>query len=186
MKISVQFEADSIEEAQAFFSMFHKQEAVPVEARVVSQPLEAESAPLTTLVQDVTQSPVIPEPKIEAPIAPTKPEPVAVKPPEKPARGRPAKKAVEPQPKPEAAVEPALVEHSNGVSRKDLLDVFSEYIQRYGANFGYADVSKLLQQNLGDGVRKASDVPDSALGMAISAIKTAITDNPFNRKVDYA
>ena len=73
------------------------------------------------------------------------------------------------------------------VSRQDLLDAFSEYVQQYGVSFGYTDISKLLQKHLGDGVRKASDVPEAAAaGGHRRAIKAAIAENPFNRKRDYA
>jgi hypothetical protein len=127
----------------------------------------------------------------------------AEKPVEAKKRGRPAKaKSVEeapveapaatvtPQPlPPEISIQPtkaAPPKKEEPLSRQDLLDVFAEYVQRYGANFGYTDISNLLQQHLGDGVRKASDVPEDALPVAIGAIRTAINDNPFNRKRDYA
>lgn len=192
MKISVQFEAHSPQEydhilatlsgpGRSMFHVKHSDEEVPVE------PVKGTEAEIP--------APVVPPVEAKEPEKPTEIEPPVIEPKiEKPKRGRP--KAPVQQPVTEAPVtvhaepakqpDPALADHANGVSRKDLLDVFSEYVQRYGANFGYTDVSKLLQQHIGDGVRKASDVPDGALATAIKAIKTAITENPFNRKVDYA
>jgi len=102
-----------------------------------------------------------------------------------------AKAEAAPEAKPEPVkAKPKPMPHAqpeNGAAtRQDLLDAFSEYVQRYGASFGFSDISQLLQKNLGDGVRKASDVPEDKLPVAIGAIKSAINDNPFNRKRDYA
>jgi len=209
MKISVHIEADSAEELQHFFETFQvKQPASPVAlAEAVSQTMRehgwVEGSSATRLfvpsepvkgTAEPVSAPVVPPEPVKA--VEKEPEPVVEAPasvePQKPARGRPAKKAPEAEKPVEVPVAPVLAAAktvaavTNGVTRQDLLDVFSEYVQRYGANFGYTDVSKLLQQNLGDGVRKASDVPETALKTAIAAIRSAITENPFNRKVDYA
>jgi hypothetical protein len=139
-------------------------------------------------------------PEAEQPVAAAPQEPA------QPRRGRPRKEKpvaetaavadvaepeAEPQPEPAPVkTKPKPMPHAqpeNGAAtRQDLLDAFSEYVQRYGASFGFSDISSLLQKNLGDGVRKASDVPEDKLPVAIGAIKSAINDNPFNRKRDYA
>ena len=123
--------------------------------------------------------------------------PVAAEAPVKAKRGRPPKvqpvetviPGAEVPASAPAPVQAAPVQTGNGTgaaTRQDLLDVFAEYVQRYGANFGYTDISGLLQKHLGEGVRKASDVPETSLGQAIAAIRAAILENPFNRKRDYA
>jgi hypothetical protein len=196
-KISVQLEADSAEEFQALLAAFHVK---PAEQQVSTRTTEEALEPVTVRV---------PEPEAEQPAVAEAKEPA------QPRRGRPRKeKPAEPaagaaasvdlpvaetlpgsvEPEPEAAPEPVkpakaapkAKEPEIVVSRQDLLDAFSEYVQRYGASFGFSDISQLLQKNLGDGVRKASDVPEAQLQVAIGAIKTAIADNPFNRKRDYA
>lgn len=158
----------------------------------------------------------VPEPEVEQPVAAAPQEPAQPRRgrPRKEKAEKPVGPAAEPAvgvvlpvpgvvheggqteeaaPKAEAApapVKPKIMPHAkpeNGAAtRQDLLDAFSEYVQRYGASFGFSDISQLLQKNLGDGVRKASDVPEDKLPVAIGAIKTAIADNPFNRKRDYA
>ena len=109
---------------------------------------------------------------------------------EKPRRGRkPKAQPVDEAPVVAQPAEPAIElpkQPEEAYTRQDLLDVFSEYVQRYGVSFGYTDISSLLQKHVGDGIRKASDVPDAALGTAIAAISAALHDNPFNRKRDYA
>lgn len=188
MKISVHLEADSPEELRHFFDVFHvKQFEAPEVVRTEIAPLTIKSAELPTTEKIPEIKPVEPVKETPEDISTVDVPAVTEQPVVTPAkRGR---KPKAPEPVTEAPAkprDPALADHVNGVSRKDLLDVFSEYVQRYGANFGYTDVSKLLQQHIGDGVRKASDVPDNALSAAIKAIKAAIIDNPFNRKVDYA
>jgi hypothetical protein len=137
---------------------------------------------------------VEPTPVPAAPLpVPEEQPPVAAEAPVKARRGRPRKEtpaepvaSVEPAVAAQPAPTPAPSGNGSSVSRQDLLDVFAEYVQRYGANFGYTDISGLLQKHLGEGVRKASDVPETSLGQAIAAIKAAILENPFNRKRDYA
>jgi len=200
-KISVHLEADTAEEFASLLLVFHvkhledivyqrerEDEAELIRRKEVSDVLYA---------QPVRAPEPEPEPEVEQPAA-------EAKEPAQPRRGRPRKE--KPAEAAEAPVEPAVAEQEatpepvkakpkatphaqpeNGAaSRQDLLDAFSEYVQRYGASFGFSDISSLLQKNLGDGVRKASDVPEDKLSVAIGAIKTAIADNPFNRKRDYA
>jgi outer membrane biosynthesis protein TonB len=191
MKISVQFEADSAEEYDRVLevltgpgrSMFHVKPA----AELVAQETQPTPAPKPA---PVTQPIPQPEPKVEEPIEPTKPEQ-----PEEPLspsvvkgkRGRP-KKA---QPIIETPAEivatvvngPVATQPAQDtVVRQDLLDTFNAYVQRYGYNFGYTDVSKLLQQTFGDDVKKSSDVTDADIGKAIAVVRAAINDNPFNRR----
>jgi len=196
-KISVHLEADSPEEFRALLAAFQLQATPP--------PPPAQGDDLTRMYEGVSRiaAKIIAEEPVETPAEPMKPK-----------RGRPFKTVpVEPeppvavQPGPEVAqpaaevvaapevaapkpAKPKAMPHAqpeNGAAtRQDLLDAFSEYVQRYGASFGFSDISSLLQKNLGDGVRKASDVPEDKLPVAIGAIKTAIADNPFNRKRDYA
>jgi hypothetical protein len=200
-KISVQLEADSAEEFRALLSALYA--TVPMTGvpagQAAMQSLSPQESVSTRTVEEAPEPVTVRVPEAEQPAAEA---PVKAK------RGRPAKTApVEP----EAAVEPAAAEpvaepepvkaepvkakpktmphaqpENGAASRQDLLDAFSEYVQRYGASFGFSDISSLLQKNLGDGVRKASDVPEEKLSVAIGAIKTAIADNPFNRKRDYA
>jgi hypothetical protein len=209
MKISVHIEADSAEELQAALAAFHvkgvdETPQIPLESIIKDVPVA--SMPLTDTpltAQDVATESYVKrtEEGIAAQVVPLdeiktlteKPEsvakaPVEPKPTEKPARGRPGRKTAEPAPVAEAPVAPqkAPVEPIQMLTRKDLLDVFSEYVARYGVAFGYNDVSALLQQHFGNGVRKASDVADKDLASAIRTIKSAINDNPFNRKRDYA
>jgi hypothetical protein len=201
MKISVQFEADSIEEAQAFFSMFHVNQSEPIEAPAKSlRPIpfaeaiaDVGSEKLDALVKEeaaqeeaIRAEEIIEELKVEAPV---KVEPPVIKTP----RGRPPKISVPKEaPKAEAPVQPPkpaekpIRVKEPVATRQDLLDVFAQYVQRYGMNFGSLDISALLQQKFGDGVRRASDVSEADLPVAIGAIKQALSDNPFNRKVDYA
>ena len=203
-KISVQLEADSAEEFMELIEAFKRRDFNRVTAPAF-KPYAKHTEP-TTPQPEEQQEP-------EASQGPSEAEGPASIPLEQlrapKRRGRPAKAApVEPVeatqptvgPQPVDAVEepvpepvktkPKTMPHAkpeNGAAtRQDLLDAFSEYVQRYGASFGFSDISSLLQKNLGDGVRKASDVPEEKLQVAIGAIKTAIADNPFNRKRDYA
>jgi hypothetical protein len=189
MKISLHIEADSAEEMTAALAVFHVNQLSAEELEAKEVLLNAEIAEMMAAkaarVAQQEPKPVEPEPAPAPepePEKPAEPAVAAAKP-----RGRPrivptVEAPVEaPKPAPKPKAEPIEV-----VSRQDLLDVFAEYVQRYSANFGYTDISNLLQQHLGDGVRKASDVPDTMLPVAINAIKAAIIDNPFNRKRDYA
>jgi hypothetical protein len=67
--------------------------------------------------------------------------------------------------------------------RANLMKVFAGYVQKYGTNFGYGDVSKLLQDNFGPDVRKSSDVTDENLVKAVIVVQNAIEANPYGRKV---
>jgi outer membrane biosynthesis protein TonB len=213
-KISVHLEADTAEEFASLLLVFHvkhledivyqrerEDEADLLTKQAVSDVLYAQPKkpePVSTRTVEETPEPVtvrVPEPAAEAPVKSKRGRPFKTAPVE-PAEA--AQPAVTPQPVP--AVEepvPAVVKAAPApkvkeptiesvASRQDLLDVFSEYVQRYGASFGFSDISQLLQKHLGDGVRKASDVTEDKLSVAIGAIKTAIADNPFNRKRDYA
>src|SRR5262245_12782295 len=139
MKISVHLEADSIEEFQSFFTAFHVRQAVneiPEEIlkavkgtpEVISAPMSLDTTPKEEPVVEAVPTPAS-APAAEAP---------QEAPAEKPKRGRrPAEKPVEAAPvKPvPVAKTPEIV-----VTRQDLLDTFAEYVQAYGANFGYLDV----------------------------------------------
>ena len=109
-------------------------------------------------------------------------------------RGRPAKAAA-------PAATPVGPEEATGVlqgsvapvkttgkaaifTRDDLTAVFKEYVTKFGYAAAASDVSKLLQQNLGAGVRKSSDVSDDAIPQAIAIVKNAVVENPFSRKVE--
>jgi hypothetical protein len=211
-KISVHLEADSAEEFRALLSALYA--TVPMTG-VTSRRVTPDEKPLIKVPPVEDFAPPKPEEQQEPEVSqgPSEAEQPAAeaKEPAQPRRGRPRKEkpaetpaepaeaaAVEPAPEAPAVADPAAVkvkaekakEQAKNpeivVSRQDLLDAFSEYVQRYGASFGFSDISSLLQKNLGDGVRKASDVPEEKLPVAIDAIKTAIADNPFNRKRDYA
>jgi hypothetical protein len=215
-KISVQIEADSAEEFRSLIASFFipttsdagvPPQAEPDEKEDLARQYETTIGRIKKDIEAGTFG--VESVTLEPSQGPSEGTP----PPVKPKRGRPAKTApvepaeatqpaVTPQPVPpveepvSAVVETAAAakvktmphaQPENGAaSRQDLLDAFSEYVQRYGASFGFSDISQLLQKNLGDGVRKASDVPEEKLSVAIGAIKTAIADNPFNRKRDYA
>ena len=215
MKISLHIEADTPEEfdkalnsivkfdilAAALQDRSESEPAPPWTDRAISQ----QPKPHTKPVEPEKEHPAHPE-HPEHPEKPAKSEPrtepLAAEAPVKAKRGRPAKAKAKPVdegltviPVAEvlasapAPVQAAPVQTGNGTgaaTRQDLLDVFAEYVQRYGANFGYTDISGLLQKHIGEGVRKASDVPETSLGQAIAAIKAAILENPFNRKRDYA
>jgi hypothetical protein len=213
-KISVHLEADSAEEFQALLQAFHVKPAEREhfwkdELEPAPKPGEVFTAPggPYELAQPGVE---IEQPAAEAkepaqprrgrprkektvePVGPAAEPAVGVVLPE-PGVVHEGGHAEEAAPKAEAApapVKPKPMPHAlpeNGAAtRQDLLDAFSEYVQRYGASFGFSDISQLLQKNLGDGVRKASDVPEDKLPVAIGAIKSAINDNPFNRKRDYA
>lgn len=200
MKISVQFEANSPEELQAILAAFHVKPAIieqypqldddrdldelvkdlraartPAEPTVVREAERAESEVLTPLIQE-------PE-TVHAP------EPVAAEAPVKAKRGR--KPKMQPvqdddaEPEQEAVIEVQQPEPVSGPSRTDLSATFNEYIRQYG-HFGFNDVSTLLQNTFGENVRKASDVSDENLAKAISVVKQAVVENPFNRKTAYA
>ena len=193
MKISVQFEADSADDYDRIIaalsgpgrSLFHVNQ--PVEVAVTEPPVVSQDAvsPVPQQATPEPESPQIEPSEVEKPAkrtrGPNKPKmaPIVEEPEDEPMEVAPPVLKTPVGPAPKIEVQPVA-------SRQDLLDVFSEYVQRYGINFGYTDISNLLQKNLGDGVRKASDVPDEALSKAVVAIRAAINDNPFNRKRDYA
>ena len=207
-KISVHLECDTPEEFRALLTAFHvelperwdswkhepKGDGKPVnkvyasEPEVSQGPSEAEGPAPAETAKEPAQ-PRRGRPRKEKPVEPAAGEAAGV---DLPVAGTlPGSVEPEPEAKPEPVkAKPKAMPHAqpeNGAaSRQDLLDAFSEYVQRYGASFGFSDISQLLQKNLGDGVRKASDVPEEKLSVAIGAIKTAIADNPFNRKRDYA
>lgn len=194
MKISVQFEADSADDYDRILealsgpgrAMFHGKHIPTIGEQHTFARADAEDRAKARFVEAKT---VEPEPVTEEPVL----TPHTEEPAEKPKRGRKPKMAPvteepedEPTEAPVAAPEAPKTNGKETVSRQDLLDVFAEYVQRYSANYGYTDISNLLQQNFGGNVRKASDVPEDMLGKAVAAIRAAITDNPFNRKRDYA
>ena len=191
-KISVQLEADSPEEFRALLAAFQPSWVVAPVAAVTPGEVEDALADYHSHAAPEAEQPAA---EAKEPAQPRRGRPRKEKP--APADEAPVEQAVaeqEAQPEPVKAepvkAKPKAMPHAqpeNGAAtRQDLLDAFSEYVQRYGASFGFSDISSLLQKNLGDGVRKASDVPEAQLQVAIGAIKTAIADNPFNRKRDYA
>jgi len=193
-KISVQLEADSAEEFMELIEAFKRQDFNRTTAPAFAPYAKhAETVAPQPEEQQEPESPPEAVAPVEAPVKPKRGRPAKAAPVEPEAAVEPAEAepVVEPEPEPEPVkAKPKAMPHAqpeNGAaSRQDLLDAFSEYVQRYGASFGFSDISSLLQKNLGDGVRKASDVPEEKLSVAIGAIKTAIADNPFNRKRDYA
>jgi hypothetical protein len=178
MKISLHIEADTAEEMAAALAVFHVKQLSADEIGLARKAfVEQEPAP-------VAVSPVPPQATPEPESPKTEPSEALKQPVDTKKRGRPFKAApVEEAP---VAAQPPKTNGKEAISRQDLLDVFAEYVQRYSANYGYTDISNLLQQNFGGAVRKASDVLDTQLPAAVAAIKAAIIDNPFNRKRDYA
>jgi hypothetical protein len=187
MKISLHAEFDTAEEYSAFVDMLV---ARPVNVRpfttaAVIQELEAAQPPKPQ-----------PKPTEPKPTEPDEPQPAAVvaeepalqgaevqeapKEPKK-GRGRPRKETTEQPPAETAATAPV----NGGVEdmRANLMKVFAGYVQKYGTNFGYGDVSKLLQDNFGPDVRKSSDVTDDNLVKAVLVVQGAIDANPYGRKV---
>jgi hypothetical protein len=69
-------------------------------------------------------------------------------------------------------------------TRDDLTAAFKEYVVKFGYAAASSDVSKMLQQAFGAGVRKSSDVGDDHIAAAIDLVKKAVNDNPFSRKVE--
>jgi hypothetical protein len=213
MKISVQLEASSPEELQAFFAMFHVERQSVSSGEIAQYPKldtepESEKLPLEEVQQPTPAERVAMAQALTAErmaeVTPTQPQesvPQQAAEPaqEKPKRTRKAKpptvdetlqEALEEGKKQAAPVEPEkpapVKTNGKDVSRQDLLDTFSEYVAQYGVSFGYTDISKLLQTHLGEDVRKASDVPEASLAAAIDVVTKAIKENPFNRKRDYA
>jgi outer membrane biosynthesis protein TonB len=203
MKISLHIEADTAAEFQQALDVLHAARATNLAAGLIKEgwnpavsaqqePKPAKPAPIPM------PAPAPAEPPAPTPVPEEQP-PVAAEAPVKARRGRPRKETPAEEtttpaetatvPPVTAPVQAATAPSGNGTgaaTRQDLLDVFAEYVQRYGANFGYTDISGLLQKHIGEGVRKASDVPETSLGQAIAAIRAAILENPFNRKRDYA
>jgi hypothetical protein len=188
MKISVHIEADSAEEYRAAVAalqgsplnipeetlpplkdVISKVEiaTTPLIEEVVRESLKAESAPLTTLIPDDTQS--------------SKPVEKPKRAPRK-ASGNGAKAApVEPEPLP-APSEPTPDAPAPGV-RQDLLDAAQDYVLHYGYNFASKDIPELFQKHLGPDVRKLSEVAEADLGIAIKLVRQALVENPYNRRV---
>lgn len=193
MKISLHAEFDSAEEYSAFVDMLI---ARPVNVRpfttaAVIQELEATPKPKP---EDKPQPPTEPdEPQPAAVVAEAPPAPAEAPVEAKKGRGRPRKAqpaetsaaaaaapaATAPvQAPPAAANGPAMTESP----REVLGNVFGAYVRRYGTGVGYTDVSKLLTENFGAGVRKQSDLNDEQLPKAIAVVSAAIESNPFQRR----
>jgi hypothetical protein len=194
MKISLHIEADTAEEMAAALAVFHVKQLSADEIGLAREDalfrqrkafVEQEPAPVAVSPVPPQATPEPESPKIE-PSEALK-QPVDTKKRGRPFKAVPVEEApVEAPVAPPVAAQPPKTNGKEAISRQDLLDVFAEYVQRYSANYGYTDISNLLQQNFGGAVRKASDVLDTQLPAAVAAIKAAIIDNPFNRKRDYA
>ena len=196
MRISLVIEADTI---LGFLEQLAELQAIPVGtmpaakamAHVAKLAQETEPAK-PTKPEKPAKAPAEPDKPTEPETAPAKPEeqeeqpaaaqaPVAAK-----KRGRRTKaemQATQAAAAPEAPAKAAPA-RAGVFTRDDLTAVFREYVTKFGYSAAAADVSKLLQQNLGAGVRKSSDVADDAIPQAIAIVKAAVTENPFSRKVE--
>jgi hypothetical protein len=194
MKISLVIDADTVEE---FVAAIEAIQTRPVKVRPFAAPA-VEAAPKPEPV--VPTEPVMPtqpgKPK------PTEPEPAAAVVAEAPStpaapvegrkpRGRPKKVtsveatgvALAPAPAPTIQAPPVDGPWVAPESQREMLgQVFGAYVRRYGTGVGYSDVSKLLSDNFGTGVRKQSDVTDANLAKAIAVVSGAIEANPFQRR----
>jgi len=185
MKISLHAEFDTAEEYSAFVDM------------LVARPVNVRPFTTAAVIQELEAAqPPKPQPKPTElkPTEPDEPQPAAVvaeaplqgaevqeAPKEaKKGRGRPRKETIE---QPPADTAPAQVNGGVEDMRANLMKVFAGYVQKYGTNFGYGDVSKLLQDNFGPDVRKSSDVTDDNLVKAVLVVQSAIDANPYGRKV---
>lgn len=201
MKISLHIDADNAEEMMAALALFHGAHKEHLDSWVhepkddiVQYPdLDTKPEPTvsTGIADKIEESLQKREQAAPVQVQEEVPQQAAEPAPEKPKRGRKAKAPTVDETLQEALEEgkkQAAPATANGhdVSRQDLLDVFSEYVTKFGVSFGYGDISTLLQKTFGENVRKASDVPDTGLGKAYAAIKAALEENPFNRKRDYA
>jgi hypothetical protein len=196
MKISLVIEADSVDDFVAAIEAINTR---PIKVRPFPEAVEVQKVvdTLATLEQEqppAATAPVAPPAHVEPlpqPAVAGEPAVAAAPVEAKKPRGRP-KKA-------EAATVPPTTEapavtttagttptSSNGGSidelRKRLMQTFADYVQRYGTNFGYTDVSKMLTDTFGPGVRKSSDVSDDNLARAVAVVGQAIEANPFGRR----
>jgi hypothetical protein len=192
MKISLVIESDNMEELVDGLIMLSGNGPAALTTKEVAKivdKLQVEAA------QPPKPKPQ-PKPTEPKPTEPDEPQPAAVvaeepalqgaevqeKPKEaKKGRGRPRRETTEQPP----AGTAATAQVNGGVEdmRANLMKVFAGYVQKYGTNFGYGDVSKLLQDNFGPDVRKSSDVTDDNLVKAVLVVQSAIDANPYGRKV---
>lgn len=198
MKISLVIEADSVDDFVAAIEAINTR---PIKMRPFPEAVEIQKIIETveTLKTEQEQPPAATAPV--APPAHAEPssqpaaagEPAAAVAPveAKKPRGRRKKEETAAAPSPAAAAAVATTAgtkptSSNGGSteelRKRLMQTFADYVQRYGTNFGYTDVSKMLTDTFGPGVRKSSDVTDDNLAKAVAVVGQAIEANPFGRR----
>lgn len=200
MKISLVIESDSVEEFRAALATLmpaggsDKEYLAAVAARTASVVRDLEKREVTSppdTFRPDTQEETAPA---EAPAAAEAP-PATMEPPvkaKKPRGRKPKAEGGEAPPTttaPYVEVAPATPAKQAspksgaiGVTRDDLMAIFSRYVQKYGTNFGYTDVSKMLTDTFGPGVRKSSDVTDDNLAKAVAVVSHAIEANPFARK----
>jgi len=198
MKISLVIEAETPEDFERAMATLGVRILAQVPDAAFSTGLEAapkpkpEDKPKPTQPQEPEPAATFPEgTEITAPGGPHVPAAEAPKETKK-GRGRPKREAAAPAAGAASAASPAPAvtitapsQVNGGIEdmRANLMKVFAAYVQKYGTNFGYGDVSKLLQDNFGPEVRKSSDVTDDNLVKAVIVVQSAIEANPFGRKV---
>jgi hypothetical protein len=201
MKISLVIEAETVEEFTAAIEAINTR---PISVRMFTPPVVQEPGiALAAARQEQEQeqeqppaatAPVVPSAPVEAQspqTAPAEPAAAAAAPVEaKKSRGRGKKAEAAASPSTAAnttvsappVTQPTSSKGGRTATRDDLMKTFASYVQRYGTNYGYTDVSKMLTDTFGPGVRKSSDVTDDNLDQAVAVVAGAIEANPFGRK----
>lgn len=196
MKISFVIESDNMEEFHRALVLLgqsagptptatlHKAAAVVAELEAAQPP---KPKPVPTEPKPVPTEPDEPEPAAVVAEAPPAPAEAPVE--AKKGRGRPRKAPVAETGAAPVAVAPVAAPPApvNGPTvgetpREALGHVFGAYVRRYGTGVGYSDVSKILTDTFGPGIRKQSDLPDEHLPKAIAVVAAAIESNPFQRR----
>lgn len=184
MRISLNIECETLEDFQKVMLALGKAPDITPAATVqaVAETIDRLKA------ETAVEAPVVEPELVKVPPVEEQTPPVAMQQQPVEAKKRaPRTRKAAPPPPPEKPAEVVPTANGNGAAiasatKDDLMNIFRDYVQRYGTNAGYADVSKILQQTFGDSVRKASDVSEEHYGKAVLVVRQAIETNPFNRK----